>query len=80
MDNQEEVAVHMCCLDGLYRNNHFRGKPIRRNEVEVRVRKFTNGKTASKDEVTEEMIKGGDDKVVPGCRVCKMVLDSGGML
>ena len=42
----------MCGLDGVQRGNYFRGEPIRRIEVEVRVGKLKNGKTSGKDEVT----------------------------
>ena len=61
IDTQERVAVHMCGFDGVRRGNCFGGEPIRRNEVEVRVRKLKNGKAAVKDVVTREMKKGGDD-------------------
>ena len=37
---------------------------IGRTEVEVRVVKVKNGKAASKDGITGEMIKGGGDRVV----------------
>ena len=49
----------MCGLDGIRRGNCFGGEPIGRVEVEVRVGKLKNGKPVGKDEVTEEMIKGG---------------------
>ena len=39
--------------------NYFRGEPINRTEIEVRVGKL-NGKAAGKDEVTGKMVKGGD--------------------
>ena len=51
-------------LDGIQRGNYFRGEPIRRTEVELRVGKLMNGKAAGKDEVTGEMIKGGGNRVV----------------
>ena len=54
----------MCGFDGILRGNYFGGEPIGRAEVEVRVRKLKNGKVAGKDEVTEEIIKGGGDKLV----------------
>ena len=44
--------------------NYFGLEPIRRTEVEARVRKFKDEKTAGKDEVTEEMIRDGDGKVM----------------
>ena len=42
------------------RISYFGGESIRRMEVELRVEKLKNGKAASKDEVTGEMIKGED--------------------
>ena len=59
VDTQEEVGVHMCGYDGVRRGNYFGGEPIKKTEVEERVKKLKNGKAASKYEVTEEMIKGG---------------------
>ena len=55
----------MCGFDEFRRSNYFRGEPIRRTEVEVRVEKF-------KDEVTGEMIKGGGDKEVDWIWGCVM--------
>ena len=47
-------------------------------EVEVRVRKLKNGKAAATDEVTGEIIKGGDDKVVDWIlMLCNMTFESG---
>ena len=44
----------------------------------MRVGKLKNGKAASKDEITLEMIKGGGDRVVYWiCRLCYMVFESG---
>ena len=40
------------------------GEPIRRTKVEVRVGKLNNVKAVGKGEVTGEMMKGGDDRVV----------------
>ena len=57
IDTQEEVAVHMCGFDGIWRGNYFGREPIGRAEVEVRVGKLKNGKAAGKDEITEEMKK-----------------------
>ena len=54
----------MCGFDGTRRENYFRGEPNGRVEVKVRMRKLKNGKAAGKDEITREMIKGGDDRVV----------------
>ena len=59
VDTQEEVGVHMCEYDRAQRRNYFGGVPIKKIEVE----KFKNGKAAGKDEVTEEMVKGGGDVV-----------------
>ena len=58
IDNQKQVAIHICGFDGVQRGNYFGGKPIRRAEVEVGVGKFKNGKAAGKDEVTGKMIIG----------------------
>ena len=42
------------------------------------MRKLKNGKTAGKDEVTEEMIKGGDDMVINWIwNLCKMAFENG---
>ena len=54
----------MCGYDGVRRRNCFGGEPIRKIEVEERVKKLKNGKAAGKNDVTEEMVKGGDDVVV----------------
>ena len=78
IDNQEQVAVHMCRFHGNQINNYFGGEPIRRTEVEVRVGKLKNGKAAGKDEVTGEMIKGGGDRVVDWIwRLSNMAFESG---
>ena len=42
IDTQEQVAFHMCSFDRVWRVNYFGGEPIRRTEVEVRVRKLKN--------------------------------------
>ena len=63
----------MCGFDGAWRGNYFRGDPIRRMEVEVRVEKLDIGKATGKDEVTGEIIKGRGDKVVDWIgRLCNM--------
>ena len=49
INNQEEVAVHMCGFDWIRRGNNFGGEPIGRAGVEVRVGKLKNGKPASKE-------------------------------
>ena len=78
IDTQEQVAVNMCGFDGVPRGNYFRGEPIRRTEVEVRVGKLKNGKAAGKDDVTGEMIKGGGNRVVDWIqRLCNMAFQSG---
>ena len=43
----------MCNYDGARIGNYFGGEPVRRTEVEIRVGKLKNGKTAGKDEVRE---------------------------
>ena len=55
----------------------FGGEPIGRAEVEVRVGKLKNGKSAGKDEITGEMIKGAGDRVVDWIwRLCNMDFES----
>ena len=48
----------MCGFDGVQKGNYFRGEPIGRTKVEVRVGKLKNGKA----EVTGEMIKDEHNK------------------
>ena len=36
----------MCGFDGIRKGNYFRGEPIERAEVEVRMGKLKNGKAA----------------------------------
>ena len=65
-------------FDGIQRGNYFEGKPIGRAEVEVRMGKLKNGKAAGKDEITGEIIKDGDDRVVDWIwRICNMAFESG---
>ena len=64
IDNQEEVVLHMCGFDGIRRGNYFGGQPVGRAEVDLRVGKLKYGKAAGKDEIIEELIKGGGDRVV----------------
>ena len=52
IDNQEQVAVHVCNFDGVRRGNYFGLDPFRKTEVEVKVGKLKNGNAADKDEVT----------------------------
>ena len=73
IDTQEQVALHMCGFDGIWRDNYFGGKPIGRAEVEVRIGKLKNGQAAGKDEITGEMVKGGDWIQ----RLCNMSFESG---
>ena len=78
---QEQVAVHLCGFDGVCRGNYFRGKTIRRTEVEVRVGKLRNGNAAGKDEVTGEMIKSGGKRMVDWIWwMCNMAFESGNVL
>ena len=44
----------MCGFNGIQRGNYLEGEPIGRTEVEGRVGKLKNGKTAGKDEITEK--------------------------
>ena len=46
IDTQEKVAFYMCGFDGILRGSYFGGEPIGRAEVEVRMGKLKNGKTA----------------------------------
>ena len=48
----------MCGFDGIWRGRYFRGEPIERDEVEVRVGKLKNRKAAGKDVITGEIITG----------------------
>ena len=73
----------MCGFDGVLRGKYFGGEWIRRTEIEVKLRKLENGKVTGKDEVTEEMIKGGGDIVVDcGIWPLRLVLclKTGGLL
>ena len=54
IDTQEQITVHMCGFEGVWKGNYFGGEAIRRTEVEVRVGKLENGKAAGKDEVTRD--------------------------
>ena len=51
----------MCGFDGIRRGNYFKGEPIGRVEVEVRVGKLKNGKATGKYKIIGEMTKGGLD-------------------
>ena len=68
----------MCGFDGIQRGNYFGGEGIERAEVEERVGKLKNGKAEGVDEITREIIKGGDDRVVDWIwRLCNMSFESG---
>ena len=63
----------MCGYDGVRRGNYSGGEPITEIEVEERIKKLKNGKIAGKDEVTEEMVKGGGDVVMDWIwKLCNM--------
>ena len=71
IDTQQQVAVHMCAFDGVQRGNYCRGE----------LRKVKNGKAASKDEITEERIKGRGEMVVDwNWSLCNKAFESGIML
>ena len=63
MDTQEHVEVHMYGFHSVQSDNYAAGDSITRNEVEARVKKLKNKKTAYKDEVMGEIIKDGAVKV-----------------
>ena len=42
----------MCRFDRIRRGNYFKGEPIGRAKVDVRVGKLKNGEAAGKDEIT----------------------------
>ena len=68
----------MCGFDGIWRVNYFRGEPIGRVEVEVRMGKLKSGKGTIKDEITGEMIKGRGDKVANwNWRLCNKAFEDG---
>ena len=68
----------MCGSYDVHRGNYFRGEPIRKTEVEVRVRMFKNGMAAGKGVATGEMVKDGGDIVVDWIwRMCNMAFESG---
>ena len=46
---QEEVGVNMFGYDGARRGSYFGGEPIRKIEVEDRVKKLKNRKAAGRD-------------------------------
>ena len=65
----------MCGFDRIWTGNYFRGEPIRRAEVGVRVGKLKNGKATVKDEIKGEMIKGGYRVVDWIWRLCSTVFE-----
>ena len=78
IDIHEQVAVHMYSFDGIRRGNYFRGEPIGRAEIEVRLGNLKKGKATGKDEITGEKIKGGGDRVVDWIwRLCNKPFESG---
>ena len=67
----------MCGFDGIRKGSYFGGESIGRPEVEVRTNKLGNGKSAGKDEITGEMIKGGGDRVVDWIwKLCNMTFEN----
>ena len=52
--SQEQVAVHMCSFDEIWKGNYFGEELIGR--AEVRVGKLNSGQASDKDEITGEMI------------------------
>ena len=78
IDTQEQVVLHMCDFDRIQRGNYFGGEPIGRVEVELRVGKLKNGKTAGRCEITREMIKDGVGRMVAWkWRLCNMTFEIG---
>ena len=77
MDTQNQVTVHVCGFGNVERSNYFGGKPIRRTELEVTLRKLKSKKAAGKDEVIGEMIKGGDIVMDWIWRLCNTAFESG---
>ena len=71
----------MCGFDEVQRVNYFRGEPISRSELEIKVKKIKIRKAAGKDKVTREMIKWGCCRIEDWiCRLCNMVFESGVVL
>ena len=48
ISTQKQVAIHVCGFDDIQKGNYFRGDPIRRIEVEVRVGKLKNRQALGK--------------------------------
>ena len=57
IETKEAIVLYMCGFYVVRKGNYFEEEPIRRSEVEVRVGKLKNGKTAGKDEITGERIR-----------------------
>ena len=67
----------MSGFDRAQRDKYFRGEPIVRAEVEVRVGLLKNGKAVGKDEIKGEMIKGGSERVVDWIwRLCNIAFET----
>ena len=64
LDTYEQVVIHICGFYGVQGGNYFRVEPVRRSEVEARVRKLRNGRAARKDEISGELVKSGVDVMV----------------
>ena len=65
-------------MDGVWRDNYLGRESIKRVGVEVKGGKLKNGKAAGKDEVTGEVIKGEDGRVVDWIwRLCNIAFESG---
>ena len=55
INTYEQVALHICGLDGIRRSTYFVGELIRGKGIEVRVGKLKNRKAAGKGEVTGDV-------------------------
>ena len=68
----------MCGFHGVRRGNYFGVESIRKTEAEQRVKKLKNGKGAGKNEVIEELVKGGGDVMVYWIwNLCNMSFENG---
>ena len=77
INTQKQVAIHMCGFDGVWRGNYFRAEAIGKADAEVKVGKLKNGKATGGDEITEEMIKSGGDRVADWIwRLCNMAFEN----
>ena len=66
IDTWEQAAFYLCGFDRVWRGNYFRGDPIKRMEVEVRVGKLKNGKAAYKGESHRRRGKTGKHRKLGG--------------